>query len=311
MSPLMFWTKLKTVGSSVWGLTLGLCIGWVGLGSSGGLWGSAIAAPAAPLQRGIEALQQQHYAAATQYFGQSIQQGQALADAYSYRCLAFLMQQHLQSATEDCAAALAIAPHHERAAFYQGLARYRLGQFEAAIAAFAQHLQTHPEDPRAYYNNGLAKFAQGDVHGATGQYHQALAYAADLSAIEMSNLYNDLGVAYWSNERLDEAKFALDQAVAMDRDDTRAYFNRGCICHHLGEDAAALRDFEQVLALNPHHAETYLNRGLIRQKLGERQAARQDYQTAFEQFRRQGNRSGAQAAKLRLQRLSQPLSTVG
>jgi len=305
----MFWTKLKAVGKGWLGLALGLSLWLFTLGGVGGQ--GAIAAPSTALQSGIAAFQRQDFGTAAQHFGQAIRQGQSLDDAYSYRCLTFLMENDSQRAIADCAAALAVNPHHGRAAFYQGLAYYRSGRFEAAIAAFADHLQVHPDDPRAYYNNGLARFAQGDVIGAIAQYHQALAYAADLSPKEMADLYNDLGVAYWTSDRLDEAKFALDQAVVMDHEDPRAYFNRGCICHHLGQFSAALQNFDQVLAINPHHAETYLNRGLVKQQLGEPLAARQDYQTAAEKFRQQGDQVGAQTAKLRLQQLSRSTTTIG
>lgn len=304
----MFWINLKKAGKR-FGVMLGsLCLS---LGCTWGPLGAAIAAPQTPLQLGVEAFEQQHYDRAMQHFDDAVKSGYALDDAYSYRCLTFLILSEPQLATQSCQAALAMNADHAHAHFYQGLAHYRLGQFEAAIAAFDQHLHTHSDDSRAYYNNGLAKFAQGDVAGAIAQYHRALIYAAALSPVEMSNLYNDLGVAYWSNAQLNEAKFALDQAVVMDTSDTRAYFNRGCICHHLGEYHAALQNFDQVLALDSRHAETYFNRGLVQQQMGDIDAARQDYQTASEQFRQQGDRTGAQKAKLRLQQLHKSPVTVG
>ncbi|NEQ42099.1 MAG: tetratricopeptide repeat protein [Leptolyngbya sp. SIOISBB] len=273
--------------------------------------GRAIAAPQTPLQLGLEAFEHQDYDSAIHHFEKAVKSGQALGDAYSYQCLTLLMLNKPQLATHSCQAALAVNSEHPQAHFYQGLAHYRLGQFEAAIAAFDQHLHAHSDDSRAYYNYGLAKFAQGDVAGAIAQYHQALIYAAALSPVEMSNLYNDLGIAYWSNDHLKEAKFALDQAVAMDASDMRAYFNRGCICHHLGEYHAALQNFDQVLTLDPRHAETYFNRGLVQQQMGDTDAARQDYQTASEQFRQQGDLTGAQKAKLRLQQLHKSPVAVG
>jgi tetratricopeptide (TPR) repeat protein len=307
MSRPTFWHKRKKAGRSLLVQLLGLCL----VVMTWGAVGPAIAAPVSPLQRGIEALQQQHYEAALQQFAVAAASEQAEGDAQSYQCLTYLMLNQPQLATERCAAALQMDAEHPQAWFYQGLAQYRLGQFEAAIAALSHHLDAHPTDPRAYYNSGLARFAQGDVVGAIAHYQQALTYAADLTALEMSNLYNDLGIAYWAADSLPAAKFALDQAVVMDANDTRAYFNRGCICHHLGHYRAALQNFEQVLALDPHHAETYLNRGLVQQHLGDRQAARQDYQRAAEQFRQQGDFHSAQKAKLRLQQLQKFPVTVG
>lgn len=304
----MFWTKLKTAGKRLVIALGGLLLL---LGCTGGGMGTAIAAPQTPLQLGIEALEQQRYDSAIRHFDDAVQSGQALDNAYSYQCLTLLMLNEPQRAIHSCQAALKVNSAHPQAHFYQGLAHYRSEQFEAAIAAFDHHLHIRSDDSRAYYNCGLAKFAQGDVAGAIAQYHQALVYAAGLSPIEMSNLYNDLGIAYWSDDHLNEAKFALDQAVVMDADDPRAYFNRGCICHHLGEYYAALQNFDQVLTLDPRHAETYFNRGLVQQQMGDLTAARQDYQTASEQFRQQGDLTGAQKARLRLQQLHKSPVAVG
>ncbi|WP_160299552.1 tetratricopeptide repeat protein [Leptolyngbya iicbica] len=307
MSLPTFWRKRKKVGKPLLGKLVSLFLVLV----TWGVMEGAIAAPYSPLKQGIEALQQQHYEAALQHFAAAAESGQTVGDAYSYQCLTFLMLNKPQQATEHCQAALKVDAEHPQARFYQGLAHYRLGQFEAAIAALNHHLAAHPDDSRAYYNCGLAKFAQGDVRGAIAQYHQALTYAAALTTMEMSNLYNDLGVAYWATDAMPEAKFALDQAVAMDTQDTRAYFNRGCICHHLGHYQAALQNFEQVLALDPHHASTYLNRGIVQQQLGNLSAAQQDYQTAAEQFRQQGDLTHAQQAQLRWHQLQKSPAAVG
>lgn len=99
-----------------------------------------------------------------------------------------------------------------------------------------------------------------------------------------ANLYNDLGVAYLNNAQPGRALKALDRAIALDASDSRAYFNRGCVCHHKGDYAAALMDFDQALLLNPSNAEAYLNRGLVNQQLGDTVAAAADLQHALEHF---------------------------
>lgn len=304
---LTFWDKLKKVGccicwTSFWGLLL--------MGLQGGDVNRAIAAPST-FQLGTTALHQQHYKLAIQHFDQTIAQGQHLAESYSYQCFAWLMVNEPQQAHQSCAMALGMNPDHAQANFYHGLALYRLNRFEAAIAALSHHLRLYPEDARAHYNCGLAKFAQGDVSGAIVQYREALTYGVGLAPVELSNLYNDLGLAYWQGDQSDAAKLALNQAVLLDEEDIRAHFNRGCICHHRGEYLAALDEFDQVLLLDPSHAKTYLNRGLVNQQMGQRQAAMQDYRTAVEQFQQQGELADAQRAKLRLRQLQRDRTIVG
>ena len=317
MSLLMFWIKLKKAGKAAlgqgqqWGTTL--------LALSGLLLGLMMCpaiAIASPLQSGIEAFNQQDYPAAMQHFNQAIQQQDELDLAYGNRCLVYLLMDAPQQATEDCTTALKLNPTHPLGRFYRGLARYRLTQYEGAIADFTRHLQQQPQDARTYYNRGLAFFAQGATEQAITDYQQALAYAVPLNAtplnsMEMSNLYNDLGVAYLVNAQLEQAIVALDQAIALDNQDPRAYFNRGCVCHRQGNYAAALKEFERVLALDAHYAETYLNRGIVKQQMGDLTGAIADLETAIAHFQAQGDVNGVYRAKLRLHQLDQSQVAIG
>jgi tetratricopeptide (TPR) repeat protein len=255
------------------------------------------------LQLGIEAIHQQDFAAAVKHLNQSLSEDEGVAQAYGHRCLAHLMLNLSQQAVEDCSVAIHGQVNEPKLHFYRGLARYRLGQFEPAIADFTEHLQSQPEDARAYYNRGLAQFAWGDVAAAIADYHQALTYAAGLYPAEMSNLYNDLGIAYLSISKPREALFALDQAVAMNASDLRAYFNHGCVCHQQGKYVAALEDFDHVLKLDPNHAETYLNRGGSKHLLGDNAGAIADFRAAIAHFQQQNNAAGEHRAKLELHKL--------
>ncbi|MBD0267081.1 MAG: tetratricopeptide repeat protein [Cyanobacteria bacterium Co-bin8] len=77
-------------------------------------------------------------------------------------------------------------------------------------------------------------------------------------------------------------------AIALNPADARAYFNRACACHYLGQETAALTNFDQVLTLDPSHSRTYLKRGLIRQDMGDRMGAIADLQTAAYHAHKQG-----------------------
>ena len=303
----MSWIKQKRVGKQplrLLMLPLAMLMAWqIGLGAA---WADSSA-----LTRGIQSLQQREFATAVEQLSQAVQAGEHLGEAYGHRCLAQLMLGAPAQAVDDCSMSARIASGYPKLYFYRGLAQYRLGDFAAAIADFSQHLQTTAEDARTYYNRGLAYFAEGQVDRAIADYHQALVFAAALEPLEMSNLYNDLGVAYLSASKLAEARLALDQAVLLGDDDLRAYFNRGCVCHHQGSYAAALEDFDYVLAQNPYHADSYLSRGISRQRLGDRAGAASDFQAAIQQFQAQQNPVGLQQAKLKLIQLQTERSVVG
>ncbi|MBE7380678.1 MAG: tetratricopeptide repeat protein [Leptolyngbya sp. SIO1E4] len=308
----MFWIKLKKAGR----VTFQICwLGTVALFVIGLMFAGPASVNAGPLQSGIDAFQHQDYATAIQDFGQAIQEEDEVETAYSDRCLTYLLISIPEQAVEDCSAALKLNPDRPQVRFYRGLAQYRLGHYEQAIADFTQHLQDHAQDARAYYNRGLAAFADGRVAQAIADYNRAVTHSSTLTPVltpvEMSDLYNDLGVAYFASTQLESAIAVLDQAIVLDESDPRAYFNRGCVCHHQGNDMAALKDFEQALALDPSHAETYLHRGMVRQHLGDHPGAIADLEQALDHFQHQGNTQGVHQAKIRLRQLASPQQAIG
>lgn len=298
----MFWIKLRRAGRLTRrGYQLVMVVICAAI-----LWcPGELSAHASGLELGLEAIHQQDYPTAIQYFDEVIQQDRASGAAYEKRCLAHLLMNRPSNSIDDCSTALKLNPEHTQALFYRGLAWYRLNQYEAAIADFTHHLAQYPEDARTYYNRGLATEAQGDVEWAIANYQQALRRVDTLTTIERANLYNDLGIAYLNNAQPVQALRALDQAIELDESDPRAYFNRGCVCHHKGDYAAALVNFDQALILNPDNAEAYLNRGMVNQQLGNRVAAIADLQNALARFQKQGNGVGTQRAKIQLHKLAQ------
>lgn len=275
------------------------------------LVGWPMPARASSLQVGIEAIQDQRYKTAIVHFNRAIQHHEQLSIAYEERCLAYLLINEPLAASDDCTTALTLLPDQIRPLFYRALAQYRLADYNAAIADFTQYLKPHSQDAQAYYNRGLALFAQGDLEAAIADYHQAVAYSSRLSPVEMSNLYNDLGIAYLASTQPERALIALDQAIALDNTDPRAYFNHGCACHYQGDYAGALRDFELVLAIDPAHAETYFNRGLIQQQMGQHTEAIANLETAVKYFQQQQDLAGAHRAQVRLRQLTVPPQAMG
>lgn len=306
----MYLVKRNRVGKFLCCCRLQIAVAMVFVACSVCFSGVAIAAPGS-FHLGTEALQKQRYGTAIDYFDQAIQHSDRLDEAYGSRCLAYLMIDDSQQAVRDCSAALDVNPQYPKGYFYRGLAWYRLGEYASASADLTHHLQVNPQDARAYYNHGLILFAQGDIEGAIDSYHHALTYSAKLYPIEMSNLYNDLGVAYLSGAQLDVALVVLDAAVSLDSSDPRAYFNRGCICHQEGDYLAALSDFNQTLLLDPSYGQAYINRSLSKQQLGDVKGAIADLASAIEILQQQQDFDVTFQAKLRLQRLREGQNAVG
>lgn len=64
-------------------------------------------------------------------------------------------------------------------------------------------------------------------------------------------------------------KKGLQKAIAMSPNNYRAYFYRGLIAKHVGDDDGAIAAFEQVLRLEPNHEPTHLELRLLDKRLAE------------------------------------------
>ena len=120
-SPLMFRNKLNTSGNAVLNTVSLLAVVLIASLNCFLLPNAAIAAPA-PLQLGIEAMQQHEFAAAIQYLNEALDQGGDRHQVYGHRCLAHLMLNRPEPAIADCSAAIEEQADSPKLHFYKGLA---------------------------------------------------------------------------------------------------------------------------------------------------------------------------------------------
>jgi tetratricopeptide (TPR) repeat protein len=74
----------------------------------------------------------------------------------------------------------------------------------------------------------------------------------------------------------------LDEAIKLNPNSDRAYYNRGTIFLNLNKYQQAVDDFNKALKLNPKRFEAYLNRGDTWSNLGEISKAIADYKSAIQ-----------------------------
>ncbi len=91
----------------------------------------------------------------------------------------------------------------------------------------------------------------------------AAAQAAVASNPQNSELYSQLGMAYFEAERLDEASAAFHQALALNPQAAAAYNGIGRVCYHTGPPAAAIAAYEQAIALDPHYIAPFYGLGIL------------------------------------------------
>ena len=73
----------------------------------------------------------------------------------------------------------------------------------------------------------------------------------------------------------------------------------------LGDNKAAIDDYDQAIKLKPDYALAYYNRGIARNALGDKQSAILDYQKAAELYKTQNKTQDYQDALNRIKKLQQ------
>lgn len=302
----------------VMALSLGLLIGLITPTRLSAVAASLTAASDPSLfSQGVQALEQGQYEQAIATFSQILLEATpAAASSYANRCLAHLYLNHYPEAVADCSQAIEIGSAGAEPYLNRGLAYYRQGDFEAALADYTVFLQDQPEDSRGFYNRGLVELAQRQLTEALQDFDRAIAIGQTLhfetaSPRSLAQFYNDRGLAHLLKQLPAAAVEDFDDAIALNPTDTRAYFNRGCACHQLGQEQEALSNFDRVLALDPSHSRTYLERGLVRYRLGDRSGAIADLETAAYHAHRQGALGLHHAVMNLLDSLRTPVVQVG
>ncbi len=93
----------------------------------------------------------------------------------------------------------------------------------------------------------------GDGFLAKGQYEQAIThYQGELArSPQDAHLWRNLGIAYFHQQRFDEALESFDQADRFDPNNAKTALYRGMIHEQRGEVDAAVSLYQSYLALNP------------------------------------------------------------
>jgi Flp pilus assembly protein TadD len=144
---------------------------------------------------------------------------------------------------------------------------------------------------------------------AISDYNLALTQTPQISSLLLADIYNERGLARF--ELSDEKAAMLDfsEAIRLNPNDYRAYYNRACACGRSGDNRGAIADFTESLKFQPNNAHAYFNRGIAYHRLGHEQAAIVDLEKAAEYFGNQGETVAYNKTLDALNNLRQQLSS--
>ena len=130
-------------------------------------------------------------------------------------------------------------------------------------------------DRATLFDEGISALNSRDIQKAEDCFRRIL--QSDQTDVPALNL---LTVILMSVGRFQEAKFVIEQAVALNQDSDVSFYNYGLIAKHLNELQLAYKQFTKALSLNPYVAETWNNRGTVLNDLKRYHEAISDFDQA-------------------------------
>ncbi len=149
----------------------------------------------------------------------------------------------IDGAIAELQQAIRIRPQYWR--HYMALASvcYSAGRFPAALDAYRRAADLQPNDPGPFSGLGVIYYILGDRAQAIGNYEHAVRLGPNAAA------YSNLGYAYYSVRRYDEAVAAFKQALAIDPKNVLYHRNLGDAYQRLGQGEAAQAAYRDAIAL--------------------------------------------------------------
>jgi tetratricopeptide (TPR) repeat protein len=199
------------------------------------------------------------------------------SDDFKVIALDYALLNDYSSAGRYLEEALKLDPKNVEALYHLGRVRYQQNQFDQAVAAFREVLKHDPENVKAEDNLGLSLEGVNQVDDAIMAYRRAIrldraalvhteqpylnlsilltklnktADAVPLMeeaaqiAPQSAELHREMGKAYLSLDRLEDARREAEKAVDLDPKDSAAHYLLGRIYHRLGKSDLAAQHFK-------------------------------------------------------------------
>jgi len=235
---------------------------------------------------GLQSMNAGDYEQAIEYFTLATGVEEQSAWAYLGRAFAYERLGQPEAAIEDYTTALEVSPPDAKIYHSRGNVYTTSGQYDLAIEDYEQALALEPTDAKSYHNRGWVYNMLGDYVSALADYTLAIQFDHDPLARAYNNrgLVNaNLGNYEQAIEDYTQA-IELDpdysEAINLNPTYAKAYYNRGRAYAAQEEYEAAITEYDAALGIDPSYARAYNQRGDVYQELGNEDAAMADFQKA-------------------------------
>jgi tetratricopeptide (TPR) repeat protein len=123
--------------------------------------------------------------------------------------------------------------------------------FSGAIANLDRAIAIVPGDAVPYYCRGTVYLRAGNLTIALTNFEQALKIQPDDLQFKKSRLFASALVKQ-SRSDMQGSQSDWEELIKLDPQDSRAYYQRGSWYRNIGNETAAIADFEQALKLQPN-----------------------------------------------------------
>jgi predicted TPR repeat methyltransferase len=161
---------------------------------------------------------------------------------------------------------------------------YNNTQFTQGLEEASRLLVSFPKS--AYIQNII-----GAINSKMGRFEAAVeAYKnATLVNPNFAEGFNNLGVAYYNLEKINDALLCYDKAITLKPNFADAYFNKGNALYNRGKTLEAAKAYKQAVKFNPEFVSAHNNLGNALRDLGRPEIALKAYQNALKLNPNHGN----------------------
>ena len=170
---------------------------------------------------------------------------------------------HLVEASGLYREILRATPDHIDVLYLLGVIAHQTGRPAQAVELNRRALAIVPDQARCYNILGLNLAALGMADEAEASFRRAIALA------DSPDYYNNLGVLWKEQERLDDAIAAYQQALARAPGYAAAHYNLGVAYRAKGQMGPAAECFRRAIDNDPEHARALAALGRVLQTLAQ------------------------------------------
>jgi tetratricopeptide (TPR) repeat protein len=165
----------------------------------------------------------------------------------------------------------------------RGAERERSGELGGAEESYRELLQLRPEDAAARHRLAHVLALQACGCQERGVFDAAIEGYEESLALDdrQAQVHNNLGNAYKSLGRQEDAVAAYRAAIAIDAGLAEAHLNLGTALYETGESAQAIAHCRTALVLKPAFAEASLRLGYLLEQEGDARGAMECYRNAI------------------------------